>query len=484
MTAVMLARRSVGPGALWLFGVGASAPLTVVGGAVVATFATTGVVGLPLAFVVLAVALLPLAVPYVVMARHVGHPAPFYGTLGRVSGMLGVAGGWVSLLAYNCIQISLYGLLGDTLATNFGGPWWVWAGTAFIVVASLGRLRLNLNGSVFAWLLIFELTVLVIFNLAAFLHPAGGHVSFEPLSPDTLLAGGAGVGGAFAFGVACFAGFETPAAYAEEARSPRAIALATFLGLGSLVVLYGVSSWALAVTVGPDRVADAAREDPGLVSSLLEDRFGTLGAGAAGLLLITSIVAAMLSFHNTAARTMFGMAREKVLPAGLAHIGVGTRGGAPTRASAVQSVTALLVLAGAVLFEVAPLSLFTWLGTIGGLAVLFLLVVTALAAKKYFAAGGGGHEGAFVVHLAPVGGFIAGVLVLFTAGANLDSLLGLPQGSPLGWLAPALIGAVALVGLLHGVAVRYGSPDTYRGITRGRPNPLAVPDPRLADLEV
>jgi len=119
MTAVSLARRSAGAGSLWLFAVGASAPLTVVAGAVVATYATTGVVGLPLSFLVLAAALLPLAVPYVAMARHVGHPAVFYALLGRMSGVVGVAAGWVSLLAYNAIQISLYGLLGDTLALSW-----------------------------------------------------------------------------------------------------------------------------------------------------------------------------------------------------------------------------------------------------------------------------------------------------------------------------------------------------------------------------
>src|SRR5918998_1705183 len=102
MTQISLARKSVGGVSLWLFQVGASAPLTVVAGAVVATYATTGVIGLPLSFLVLAVALAPLTVGYVTMSRQVPHPAIFYGLAARgLGGASGVAAGAVALLSYN-----------------------------------------------------------------------------------------------------------------------------------------------------------------------------------------------------------------------------------------------------------------------------------------------------------------------------------------------------------------------------------------------
>ncbi|NGM15638.1 hypothetical protein O3597_04000 [Verrucosispora sp. WMMA2044] len=49
-----------------------------------------------------------------------------------------MAGGLVALLAYNAIQISLYGLLGATLAALLGGSWTVWAGIALATVSAYG----------------------------------------------------------------------------------------------------------------------------------------------------------------------------------------------------------------------------------------------------------------------------------------------------------------------------------------------------------
>jgi len=349
-------------------------------------------------------------------------------------------------------------------------------------VGLLGRLRVDLNATVFAWLLIAELTVLIGFDVAAFLHPADCQISLAPLLPSRLVVDG--LGGVLAFGVACYAGFESAGAYGEEARTPRTVSRATFWALGFLGPLYALSSWALAVAVGPDQVAQATREDPGLLQSLLQAHLGLAASAAAGALLVTSILAAMISFHNTVARTVFGLARERIVPEGLARIGTGMRGGAPTRGSAAQSGIALVILGVAVLFAVPPLTVFTWLGTVGGLGLLMLLVATATASRQFFSSGGGTHEGIWVRHIAPVVGMVAGGLVLFAAVANLDSLLGLPPASPVARLVPALIAVTALGGLVHGLTLRFGKPEIYAGISHGRPDPLAVPDQRLGDLEV
>src|SRR5690606_29797462 len=104
--------------------VGASAPMTVLAGGVVATFALTGVVGTPLSFVVLTVALGLFSVGYVAMARYIRHAATFYAMLARGLGRSSaVAGGFVAVFAYNCLQIGLYGLIGATLADQLGGYW-------------------------------------------------------------------------------------------------------------------------------------------------------------------------------------------------------------------------------------------------------------------------------------------------------------------------------------------------------------------------
>jgi hypothetical protein len=103
-----LARRTLSGGALFFFAVGASAPMTVLAGGVVATYAGTGVVGVPAAFPMLTAALALFTVGYVAMSRHIPHPGPFYAHVARG---LGPGGGLavapLALLAYNAIEITL-----------------------------------------------------------------------------------------------------------------------------------------------------------------------------------------------------------------------------------------------------------------------------------------------------------------------------------------------------------------------------------------
>src|SRR4051812_33428506 len=244
--AVTLARRTLGAGSLWIFGVSASSPLTVLVGGVIATYATTGVVGVPASFLIITVALLLLAVGYIAMSRHVPHAAPFYALLARgLCGTAAVAGAVVALLGYNCIQISLYGLVGVTLVGLIGGVWWVWAAAVWLLVAILGVSRVTTNAKIVGSLLVVELAVITLFDLAAFTHPASGGITFLPLEPKALFVDGAG--GVFALGMAAFVGFETGPVYGEESRTPVAVRKATLLAVAFLGVFYAVSSWAVAV---------------------------------------------------------------------------------------------------------------------------------------------------------------------------------------------------------------------------------------------
>ena len=97
-------------------------------------------------------------------------------------------------------------------------PWFVW-GFAALVVDTLGVLRVDLNASVLAVLLVLEIITVTLYDIGAFGHPAGGTVTTVGLSPGALF--GSGVGAVFAFGIAAFVGFESGAIYSEECRNPR-----------------------------------------------------------------------------------------------------------------------------------------------------------------------------------------------------------------------------------------------------------------------
>ena len=84
-----LRRRRLGVIHIVFFTVAASAPLTVLGGAVTTQYAVTGVTGVPLSFLVLAVALALFSVGYAAMSRHVANAGAFYSDLAHGLGLNG-----------------------------------------------------------------------------------------------------------------------------------------------------------------------------------------------------------------------------------------------------------------------------------------------------------------------------------------------------------------------------------------------------------
>src|SRR5574342_282761 len=86
---------SVGAAGLWVMGVAASAPSVVLVGGLTTMYAATGLVAVPVSFLVLAAALAPVTAAFVAAARHLGHAATMYALLahgwGRVAGVAGGA---------------------------------------------------------------------------------------------------------------------------------------------------------------------------------------------------------------------------------------------------------------------------------------------------------------------------------------------------------------------------------------------------------
>lgn len=484
MSQTTLARRTLGPTGLLIFSIGASSPLTVLVGGIVSTYALTGVVGVPLSFLLVMLVLAVLAVGYVSVSRHLTHSAPFFAQITRGLGPEpGVVAAAVALLGYNAIQISLYGLIGSTVTSLYGGPWWGWAVGAWLIVAGLGQLRGVSGAKVLGLFMAIELAVILFFDVAAFFHPAQGSISFQPLMPSSLAV--TGISGTLAFTMASFIGVESPPAYGEEAHSPTVVTTATFVGIAFLGVFYAVSAWAYATATGPARVVDAAR-DPAQSPFALLERF--LGPGAiqlATVLLVTSALASMVAFHSTVARYVFALAREEVLPGVLARVSTGSAGGAPLGGSILQSAIAFIVLVTFALSGADPMTtMFVWLSTIGAVSVLVLLTASSVSARAFFRAGGGSHDSFLVRRVLPPAGAVLGLLVLGFMLINLSSLLGTPPGSLLPALVVVPVLATAGAGLAWARRLRRIAPDTYAKLGHGTPNPLTVLDQRLSDLAV
>lgn len=467
-----LIRKSLGTGALLVFSATASSPMAVLAGAIVATYASTGVTGTPLGFVVIAAALLFFSVGYLAMARYVSSAGVFYAALAAGFGRFwGVVAAPVVLLGYNAIQICLYGLLGAVVSGSIGGTWWIWSLLAWAAVAAVGVLKARISVGLLGAVLIVEVTVILLFIVTSFTHPAAGSVSFAPLNPGNLLV--PGIGGVVAFCAASFVGYESAAVYSEESRSPQAVSKAAYSALILLAALYALAAWAMAVAVGPDRVVDQSRDPAsGLPFSILETHATPLLGGVATTLVVTSVFAAMVSFHNSIARYTFSLGRERVLPAVFERIG---RGGAPVAGSLLQSAVALPVILVFALTGADPVAiLFSWLSGVAAITVLLMMAVTSLAAIAFFRKGGGTTETAWQRTVAPlIGAMLVGAALLTTL-VNLSAVLGVPGDSTAKWLVPGAVLAATVVGLIWAAVLKASRPEVLENVGQGQPRPLAV----------
>ncbi|HEV2783205.1 MAG TPA: APC family permease [Actinophytocola sp.] len=467
-----LAEDRLGVPSVLFFVMSAATPLTVVAGVVTTGFAATGLIGIPLAFLVIGVLLGLFSVGYVAMARHVVNAGAFYAYISQgLSRPLGVGCSWVAVVAYSSLQVGLYGLIGSAaaplLSDWFGVDvkWWVIALVAWAIVGALGVQQVDLNGKVLAVLLVTEVAVIVLFSLADLGNPAGGTVTFDTLAPGNLF--GDGLGALLAIGVLGFIGFECSVVFSEEARDPkRTVCTATYLSVALIAGLYAFASWAMSVATGPENVVGRSQaEGPETVFNLAGAHLGAWAVDLGHALLVTSVLAAMISFHNTTARYMFALGRERVLPSALGR--TSNRTGSPVVGSIIQSVVGLVVIVAYASGGWDPvLQLFFWGGAIGGMGILALITLTSVAVLVFFGRNPY-DEPAWRRAVAPAMASIALVAVLVLVIDNFATLLAVAEDSPLRWGVPIFYAVTILAGVVWGLVLRARRPEIYATIGLG-----------------
>jgi amino acid transporter len=452
------------------FVLSAAAPLTVVAGVITTGFATTGIVGLPLAFLVIGAVLAVFCVGFNAMSRRISNAGAFYAYAAQGLGRpIGVGAGLIAALAYNLLQVGLYGIFGSALSpllnpifgTNL--PWWFWALVAWALVAILGFQRVDLNSLVLLILMGVEILLVLLFDLGNIAHPANSTITFDGFDPANLFT--TGFGAVAVLAVTGFVGFEGSAIYSEDARDPkRTVPQATYLCLIVIALLYSLSAWALTVTIGPARVAEVTGENPSevvftLAGTNLDSTWVTIGHA----LFATSLLAALISYHNAVNRYMFALGREGVLPRVFA---LTTRANTPKWGSVFQSAFGLLVIALYALAGLDPVvQLFYWAGTTGGFGVLVLLAITSVAVIGYHRRNRG--ENLWRGVIAPTAAGLMILYILYVAVDNFDVLLGVAPDSPLRWLLPTSFLAIGAVGIVWGLLLRRTRPDVYRNVGLG-----------------
>jgi amino acid transporter len=305
---------SLGVGSIVFMVVAAAAPLTVIAGSVPLGIGAGNGAAFPTTFVLCAVVLLLFAVGFCAMSPHVPDAGAFFTYVRHGLGRpLGLGAAFLALATYAAVQAAVYGYIGaavDQLVTGYGGPslpWWLYTFALMAVVAVLGYRHIELSSRVLGVLLVAEIAIVVV--LDAVVTVRGGAQGLSTAFLDPTQVGSGAVGIAIMFAIASFIGFEATAVFRDEARDPeRTIPRATYTALIVVGVFYAVSSWAFVSAWGDEAAVAQAVASPG--TFLLDTVTAWLGPFAghvATVLLVTSLFAAILSFHNVAARYWYAL---------------------------------------------------------------------------------------------------------------------------------------------------------------------------------
>jgi amino acid transporter len=161
------------------------------------------------------------------------------------------------------------------------------------------------------------------------------------------------------------------------------------------------------------------------------------------LLLIGSIFACVLSFHNTINRYLFAVGREGLMWRRLCE--THARHQSPLIAGAVQTASVLTFVAIFAFAGSDPYNVvFAWMGAFGSLGILILQILVSLAVIAFFWRNGRG-VGLWRRLLAPAFGALGLAVCLVLMSAHLELVSG--SNSRIVGSFPQILLAIALAGI-------------------------------------
>ncbi len=321
-------------------------------------------------------------------------------------------------------------------------PWWVWSFVALAVVHVCGQRNIAFSGAILGVCMIAEIAILLLLDLGI-VFSGGGPEGFTATSfaPATVFAPGLGV--ALVFVVGSFIGFEATAIFGEEAENPeKTIPRATYLAVLLITVFYAFSTWAIVQFYGAAAIQPTAAGGLETLYFAASDQvLGAWSSQVMNILLITSLFACVLSFHNTLNRYFFALGRE-----GLAFRLLGkvhAVHGSPYIAGMLQTGLAFTVLVLFIVSGADPYTVvFSWMSALAVIGILAVQALVTVAIILFFRKENFGYSPLKTL-VAPVLALIGLLGALFLVISNLALLSG--SESLIVKSFPYLI---ALVGLL------------------------------------
>jgi amino acid transporter len=442
--------------------VAAAAPL----GAIVLTvplmFAKGNGAGVPVMFLVAGLTLLLFAFGYAAMARLVSNSGAFYTYIARGLGKrAGVAAAFVAVIAYNAQTVGVIGGFSYAAQLGIGIPWYFDAFFLLVIVGFLGYRNVDVSAKVLAVLMTGEILLLGILD-AGIIYEKG--LSAFPIHIALHSAFSAGAPIALLFAFSCFVGFESAALYAEETRDPqRSIPRATYFAVVLIGIFYSLSAWVAVGAEGGRAIAGLSSENPNQVGKLYFDLMtkyvGSFATTLMGLMILLSLAAATLATHNAAARYMFALGRERLLPnrlGGLHRIHL-----SPNVASLSQTTFNAVVVVIFVLLGLDPyIGLASTMIGLGTTGIVLLQALAGMAVISFFVDRGSGHW--FTTRLAPAIGSLGCSVAVVLTTAHFSVLTN--SSSAILNRLPMIYPVALLIGIIFGTYLKKNRTDIYSGI--------------------
>ncbi|MEU4271264.1 APC family permease [Streptomyces sp. NPDC026092] len=445
------------------FVVSAAAPLTVMAG--VAPIAVVlGGVGAPAGYLLAGITLAVFAVGFTAMSRHVRNGGAFYAYITRGLGKpVGIAAALLAMLGYNGMEIGVYGLLGTATADTGQALWgidipWLPVSLAGLLLIWYGGYRsIDFGAKVLGVLLVAETGILVLLAGGVLLDGGADGLTLTSFAPGNVLVPGTAAVLAFAF--AAFTGFESTVIYRREARDPeRTIPRATYIAVGFLGLFYAFVVWTVIQAFGQDKVVQAATDDPGgLFFAAITTYVGAWAADLMHILIVTSVLASLLAFHNAINRYGLALAEEGVLPAAFAR--VHPRHRSPYVSGILQTVLGAIVVVGFAAAGADPYQqLLLWVNTPGMIGLMVLQLLAALAVPLFFRRISH-DEGTLRTVVAPVAAFVLLGGAIGLVVTHVDLFTG--ASTTVNTILISLVPAVFVLGLLLAYRLRRTRPEVY-----------------------
>jgi len=456
-----LRRNALGVAGIVFLVLAAVAPLTgiVVVASLVIAFGNGG--GAPASFFIVAVILLLFAIGYAQMSKQLANAGGFYAFvvkgLGRTGGLIA---GLIATLGYNLFVVGTIGTSGFFMQiiiaqlTGFDMHWYLWGLLSIAVCFVMARTGIDFSSKVLGVSLVLEVAILVVFDISVLVQTGFDVAAF---SPEAVFSGSLPMG--LLLAATGYLGFEATALFSEEAKNPlKTIPRATYTAIIAIALILGISTWAVVSATGVENAQQASLdhlEAGDLLFSLVAQYLGEPMTIVAEILLLVSLFAAMLAFHNSATRYLYSLGRARVLP----HVLSRTRAnGAPQVAGLVQALFAAIVAGCFALAGLDPILVVVpaMLG-IGTLSVIILQTLAALSIVVWFRRARDARW--WSTFIAPGLGFVGLLSIAVLAVVNFNVVAG--TENPVILTLPWLLALAVVGGLVYAAYLRRARPASY-----------------------